>query len=127
MLAKDSEEQEQINFIIWCANHPNPDLAKIFAIPNGEKRSPKVGAKLKRLGVKRGIPDLFLPVARHGFYGLFIEMKKKKGGRLSDDQKIQISILESDGYAVAVCAGTQHAIIAVCKYLDLDVDKIINS
>lgn len=52
-----------------------PEYGLIFAIPNGGARHPAVAAKLKSEGVKAGVPDLFLPVARHGYHGMFIELK----------------------------------------------------
>jgi len=41
--------------------------------------------KLKKEGVKRGIPDIFLPCARGGSHGLFIEMKARDG-KVSEEQ-----------------------------------------
>ncbi|MGL5064680.1 MAG: VRR-NUC domain-containing protein [Microcoleus sp.] len=114
----ETEDYEQIELIKWCAMHPDPRPSSIYAIPNGEKRSPKTGAKLKRLGVKAGIPDLFLSVAAQGFHGLYIEMKKK-GGRISDDQKIQIQILKLEGYRVEVCWSKEEAIAVICDYLEI--------
>ena len=54
------------------------------------------------LGVKKGTPDLCLPIPRHGFGSLYIEMKKPKDGALSKDQMHRIRMLSEVGNAVAV-------------------------
>lgn len=117
-VVQDTEDYEQIEFIKWCAFHPDPRPSMIYAIPNGEKRSPKTGAKLKRLGVKPGIPDLHLPIASQGYHTLYIEMKKKNG-RVSDDQKIQIQILRNEGHRVEVCWSKEEAVVVICDYLGI--------
>jgi hypothetical protein len=103
-----------------------PELALMFAIPNGgkrEKRQDKKGRwfsptaqKLKREGVKRGIPDIFLPCARGGSNGLFIEMKAQDG-RVSPEQASVHKILWEEGYAVIVCYSLESAIMLITWYL----------
>ena len=72
-----SEATEQETVIQWCgwqqASHP--ELKLIYHIPNGGSRNTLEAENLKRQGVKAGVPDLCLPVARNGFHGLYIEMK----------------------------------------------------
>ena len=103
-----------------------PELALLFAIPNGgkrEKRQDKKGRwfsptaqKLKREGVKRGIPDIFLPCARGGSHGLFIEMKAPDG-KLSPDQASVHKLHWEEGYAVIVCYSLESAITLITWYL----------
>ena len=83
-----TEEAEQTAVIEWATimEKQFPELALLHHCPNGEARNPIIGAKLKRMGVKAGVPDLFLPVPRGGFHGLWIEMKRRKGGRVSEGQ-----------------------------------------
>lgn len=116
-----TESQNQILVIQWCKRtaHLHPELDEIFAIPNGGHRHIVTAARLKLEGVKPGIPDLFLPVSRRGFYGLFIEMKKITG-TLSKVQKEKISKLKAQGYAVVVCKGAEKAISVIKSYLELD-------
>ena len=54
-----------------------------FHIPNGEKRSKKTGAKLKRMGVRRGVADIGFVLAKGR--AAFIELKTGTG-KPSDDQ-----------------------------------------
>ena len=73
------------------------------------------------MGVKAGVPDLFMPVARGGFHGLFIEMKRSAGGRLSDAQNEWIDRLRAEGYLAEVCAGWEAARETVLEYLGLGI------
>jgi hypothetical protein len=103
-----------------------PELALMFAIPNGgkrEKRQDKKGRwfsptaqKLKKEGVKRGIPDIFLPCARGGSHGLFIEMKAHDG-KVSPEQASVHKLLWEEGYAVIVCYSLESAIMLITWYL----------
>lgn len=103
-----SEHAEQVSLCQWIdANHP--DLP-YFAIPNGGNRNVVTAKKLKAEGVKPGVPDLFFPSLN-----LFVEMKREKGGRLSDYQKGWIEILEKSGYRVAVCKGAKEAVDVITQ------------
>lgn len=116
-----TEHEEQVTVIDWCEamSRMHPNLNLIYAIPNAGKRSLAIGAKMKREGLKSGVPDLFLPVARKGYHGLYIEMKRRKGGSVSKEQKDWIRDLTEEGYQVLVCKGADEAIKAICDYLNL--------
>lgn len=116
-----SEQQEQITLIKWTQQpsirQQYPELKFLFHIPN--ERADKVQASiLKKMGVKPGIPDLFLPVPSGRYHGLFIEMKKK-GGRASDDQLWWLEHLKANGYVAAVCYGWQQGKDVLEWYLNL--------
>lgn len=127
-LAKPGTEHgHQAALFCWCAANiaKHPELALLHAIPNGGLRSKAQAGKLKAEGVKPGVPDCFLPVARGGYHGIYIEMKKpamqpKRGGAggVSEDQKKFITSLRSNGYAVEVCYSWEHAKNLLCLYLD---------
>lgn len=92
-----SEHLEQVSAVNWFeAAYPG---VLIFAIPNGGERNPMVAEKMRREGVRRGIPDLMIPAWR-----MFVEMKAPKG-RLSDYQIERIDYLISAGYQCLVCYG----------------------
>ena len=113
------EHTEQAALISWCevnrARHP--ELGMLFAIPNGEHRHRLTALKLKAQGVKPGVPDLYLAVPRWGYHGLFIEMKRRKGGSTSEAQQQWIKRLVAHGYSVQVCKGWESARDALQKYL----------
>ena len=118
------EEEEQKALIQWTYMMANKyqGLDLIFAIPNGGSRNQIEARNLKLTGVKAGVPDLFLPVSRKGKHGLFIEMKRKEGGRLSDYQKEWIQRLTEQGYQTAVCKGFEEAINVIETYYGDDND-----
>ena len=113
-----SEHEEQATLIDWIhlVQAYQAELSLLFAIPNGGHRLPSVAAALKREGVRAGIPDLMLPVARCGYHGLFIEMKAE-GGSLSQEQKQWRTLLISQGYGHAVCYGYEAARQVLIDYL----------
>lgn len=97
-----SEHLEQVRLVSWFRKtYPH---TRIFAVPNGGARSGLQGAKLKAEGVSPGIPDLFVPA-----WGLWIEMKRSKGGTLSPEQKDWIAYLDDCGYQCIVGKGFEDA------------------
>ena len=104
-----TEAQEQTDLFQWAAYRRELELRSMFAIPNGGSRNPIEARHLKQQGVKAGVPDIFVPCMRGGYGGLFIEMKRQKGGRLSEAQKEMIDNLRCCGYRVEVCNGWEEA------------------
>ena len=76
---------------------------------------------MKREGVLAGVSDVFLPVAREKYHGLYIEMKVK-GGRLSDSQKWWIEEVSKQGYLAKVCFGWIEAKEVITKYLEGEIE-----
>lgn len=113
------EDWEQAAVIEWAMLLRNqlPELDLLFHIPNGEFRMSATAARLKRIGVKPGVPDLFLPVARGSSHGLWVEMKRKKGGKVSDEQKAWIDALTKQGYVALVAHGAEEACNMIYDYL----------
>ena len=88
----------------------------LFHVPNGGRRNAREAAFLKSEGVTAGIPDLFLAEGRHGFHGLFIEMKAGKN-TATPVQKEMMGRLGRAGYLCAVCRSFEEFQIEVMKYL----------
>ena len=113
------EEVEQTCLFRWAAYSlgAHPELKLLHAIPNGGKRSKSEAARMKAAGVKAGVPDMFLPVARGGSHGLYIELKRIKGGRVSAEQLAWMEELTREGYTCAVCHGWEEARGTILDYL----------
>lgn len=113
------EHVEQTWLMQWCRAQSGayPSLNLIYAIPNGSLRHPAIAAKLKAEGVKPGVPDLCLPVSRGGFHGLYIELKRRKGGVVSDHQRNWLDYLRKQGYRAEVCHGWEVARDVLVEYL----------
>lgn len=101
-MAYPSEHIEQVQTVAWFRK--TYENVKIFAIPNGGHRNKITAAKLKAEGVLPGVPDLFVPE-----FNLWIEMKRQKGGKLSDSQKAMRTYLMSCGHDFLMCQGFEDA------------------
>lgn len=114
-----TEDEEQMAVISWAQMQLGrwPELQWLHHIPNGGKRGKVEAARFKAMGVKAGVPDLCLPVARGRYHGLYIEMKRREGGRLSRDQRDWIDGLRKNGYSVWRCDGHREAIGVLEAYL----------
>ena len=116
-LPYEAEEQSALFRMLEPLSVRHPELLLLYAIPNGGSRNKIEAAHLKAQGVKRGVPDLCLPVARGGYHGLYIEMKRQQGGRVSDEQKWWLGQLRRQGYLTAVAKGAQPALELIMKYI----------
>ncbi len=130
---KTSEADHQKVVIEWAQLHEKkyPCLKFLYACPNEGKHKVQYRVHQKAIGVKSGVPDLFLPyptldpnqerlpypLDEHGgYHGLYIELKTK-GGRVSDSQKKWIAYLKEQDYWVAVCWTADEAIKVIEDYL----------
>lgn len=110
-----SEHEEQVGFVVWFrARFP---AVLIFSIPNGGKRSIATAKKLKAEGLLAGVPDLFVPEWR-----LWVEMKRVKGGTLSQEQKEMLAYLEAVGYKVIIAKGAREASKKILEFLNAESD-----
>jgi hypothetical protein len=92
---------------------------KLYAIANAGAGGQKgQGGKLKAEGVRKGVPDLKLPVARGGYFGLYIEMKVGDN-KPTREQWEWIEDLRTEGYKVVVCWGCEEALVAITEYMAL--------
>lgn len=100
----------------------NPGLVS-FAIPNGHLRDPVTAARLKREGVRPGVPDDFIPYARNGFHGAFVEFKSETG-KLSKEQIRFRDFVVAEGYLYEVVREPLHYVEFVRAYVGPDYGKI---
>jgi hypothetical protein len=114
-----TEDEEQLVLMQWVQYQRDPRVALIFHIPNGGIRNIATAKRLKALGVRAGVPDLFLPVPNEKYHGLWIELKRRRGGAISALQLEWIEALRAQGYQVIIAKGADEAIAAVTVYLNL--------
>lgn len=93
-----------------------PELELLHHIPNGGSRHPLEAVNLKKQGVKAGVPDLSLPIAKGAYHGLYIEMKAKRN-LPSKEQKWWIEKLREQGYYTTACWGWEQASKVILEYL----------
>ena len=99
-----------------------PMLNMLHCSLNGVKLSGTQAKIAKGQGMLSGVPDLFLPVPKNGYHGLFIEMKSEKG-RVTENQHWFLTNAESVGYKTAVCYSAKEAISAIQAYYDQETIK----
>lgn len=112
-----TESQEQKALFEWWRRTPYARFFVMYHIPNGGRRDAITGARMKAEGVAAGVPDIFLAVPWRGFGGLYIELKRQKGGTLSEAQESMIARLREAGYRAEVCKGWQAARGVIENYL----------
>lgn len=114
-----TEAQEQTALFQWASMMEGriPELRLMHHIANGGTRNQLEAVHLKQQGVKPGIPDIFLPCARGPYHGLYIEMKRRKGWKISAAQVEVMDALAEQGYAVEICYGWEQARNVILGYL----------
>lgn len=118
--ALESAEQAALFVYAGMQARNDPRWELLNASQNGMRASSiQQAARAKKCGMKKGYPDVFLPVASGGWHGLFIEMKRKNGV-LSDVTKEQHQwiwrLIEQD-YQAVVAFGWEQAVALIHDYL----------
>lgn len=126
---KTEEADHQKAVIEWAAWHEKkwPCLKYLYACPNEGMHKVQYRVHQKAMGVKSGVPDLFLPFPApyswchpgHSlkyYHGLYIEMKAGKN-KPTKSQWEWIAYLNNQGYNVVVCWSCDEAIEAIKNYL----------
>ena len=111
-----TEDQEQADVIKWANARPWGQYLLHIA-------NETVGGKARvlrniALGVRKGVPDLLMPVPMHGYHSLWIEMKRSGGGTVSREQRAWVEALNKMGHRAVVCHGADEAIAELSKYMD---------
>ncbi len=114
------ESKEQASLIQWARLSINkyPELVYLHCSLNSVQLSSIQDKIAKSQGMIKGIPDLFLPVRRGTYSGLYIEMKIK-GNELTLEQEKFLSYVESQGYCVDVCYNWIEAKNTLINYLEI--------
>ncbi len=116
-----SEHDAQVAVFAWAAANVDrlPELALLYAIPNGGHRHKAVAAKMRAEGQRAGVPDMALPIARGPYIGAFIEMKHGRN-KPTAAQLEWLDALGKQGHFCAVCYSSREAIRLLEWYLGLE-------
>ena len=114
----ESEQQQALFQWVEYNKAKFEELKLLYHIPNGGKRNVREAARLKQEGVRAGVPDIHLPIAKGMYMGLWIEMKAP-GGKLTGNQKAWKRQLETWGHKVIVCYGWEQAKNEILGYLEV--------
>lgn len=100
-----------------------PEVGSLLIhIPNGGSRKNKFeGWRMKEQGVRAGVSDLLLPVARGGYFGLWIEFKASppNNAEVSESQQTWIEEMIAQGYFAQPCLGIDAAMKVIAWYMGL--------
>lgn len=119
-----SEHDEQVALFEWAALCTGrwPEIELLHAIPNGGHRHVAVARKMKAEGVKAGVPDLCLPVARGGYHGLYIELKHGRN-TVTAEQEEWLNALSDQGYYAATAYEFDGASEMIEAYLNGELKR----
>ena len=117
--AVPTEADEQKLLFEWAeyAEVLHPELQLLYHVPNEGRRSYRAGYELRKQGMRAGVPDLCLPVSNGEYHALYIEMKRKDGGKVSEAQRWWIDKLNDSGNLAVICHGFDEARSIILGYL----------
>ncbi len=107
----------QSAFLDWLFYNHRNIFDVTFAPSNEGRRTAKEAYFAKRRGLKPGVPDLFIPVARSGFHGLFIELKILPN-KATPSQLRMMALLTLQNYRCIICYTLEAMIQVFQEYLD---------
>lgn len=114
--AEMTEDQEQAYVIRWANTKPWGQF--LIHIANETVGGRSRVLRNVALGVRKGVPDLLLPIPMHGYHSLWIEMKRMDGGTVSKSQEAWIKALNQMGHLAVVCHGGIAAIAVLSDYMN---------
>ncbi len=111
------EAAEQEKVIKWARDNEKtyPFLWMLHSSLNGVKMTKAQAGRAIAQGMLSGVPDLFLPVPKNGYHGLFIEMKYGSN-KVTENQEKFLQNAANVGYAVSVCYSANEAIKTIENY-----------
>lgn len=92
---------------------PSADL--LIHCKNEGKQSPIAGARMKAQGVRSGVSDYLLLVARREFHGLALELKAPNG-KLSQAQADWLDLVQNQGFEACVAYSLTEAMEHIVWY-----------
>lgn len=115
----NQEDQELVAVFDWirAAQGRFPELELAFHVENERHCTPQQGAWRQRKGVRAGVPDILIDVARCGYHGLRVELKVGKN-TTTNTQRKWIAALERNGYCARVCYGAEAAVTTIRDYME---------
>ena len=95
-----------------------PALTLYHHIPNGGLRDRRTAARLIGQGVHSGVPDVFIPAARGGYHGIYVELKTGANNPTPNQNEFMSGAM-AEGYYCAVCYGWPCAAAVIEDYLHM--------
>lgn len=117
----DWEGIEQTALFKWIDLQYPQESKLIYHVPNGGHRHKATAGKLKGQGVRAGMPDINVDIARGGYFGLRIEFKATPphDAAVSPKQRDALQLLTERGYLAIICRGAHDAQEQIRAYFRL--------
>lgn len=113
-----TESDTQKRLMKWIRDN-HPELWEVtFHVKNeGKRKGRSIGNDIA-MGLRTGVPDVFIDHPRNGLHGLRIELKRSEGGKLSQPQRKWLERLNDRGYKAVCCHGFEEAKKEIEVYLE---------
>jgi SAM-dependent MidA family methyltransferase len=106
----------QYNIVNWL-RQKHPEI-KFHANMIEQRSTPQWRAIQKRMGVRKGVSDLFFPAGNKIFKGLWLELKVENG--IASNEQLQfINDMIEEGYAAHIAYGYDEAEIFIKNFYSL--------
>ena len=118
--ATGREDEHQTALTNWARmmRTQYPTLRLYHHIPNGGLRDKRTAARLIGQGVHSGVPDVFIPAARGGYHGIYVELKTGANSPTPNQNEFMSGAM-AEGYYCAVCYGWPCAAAVIEDYLHM--------
>ena len=115
----EAQEQREFFHLVRSLEPIYPELQMVRSDQAGMRTHPAQAQKAKAGGMRRGFPDIDVPIAKGGYTGMHIEMKSERG-QLTEDQKWWLAQLRDQGRKCVVCRSARQAWEELSKYLGIE-------
>lgn len=86
--------------------------------PNGGYRELFEAIKFRLMGVRAGYPDLIIDIAKGGYHGMRLELKRSPKEKVSNNQALALQLLSEEGYYVTTACSLDEATLKIERYID---------
>ena len=117
-------EDAEIQAVIQWADLQPEIKGMLLHIENERNCSYYLGKIRKKMGVRKGVSDVFLPYPVGIYHGLWVELKGPKGMKgykpasISIEQKIWINRMIDHDYYACVAYGADETILIMKNYIN---------
>lgn len=109
------ESSIHLTVMEWVKLHPSIS-PYVLHFPNESKRSPRYGRLLKKMGMRKGVSDLFIAIPNKDYAGAWIEIKTMRG-RITKEQTIFLDDMKEKGYFCSVTRGVKETMDTIKWYV----------
>lgn len=118
---ENREEQSQIELFKWIKlqKAKYPVLGLPYHVPNGGDRHIVVATKLKAMGARAGVWDIYCPPDKANKKPLYIEMKDGDNDLTKTQETFQLQNAAANLFEV--CYSWDEAANIICRYYEIDL------